>query len=90
MVTMPSGCLPLEVFWACPTRRRPQTCWRDFYISPDLGTPWDSPGGADEYYWRDGCLGFIAQPNARPQISSRKWMDGWMDGPINHALIGAS
>ncbi|TWW59869.1 hypothetical protein D4764_06G0013990 [Takifugu flavidus] len=36
LARMPSGCLPLQVFWTCPTRRRPRgrprTRWRD-YIS---------------------------------------------------------
>lgn len=44
LARMPPGCFNWEVFWACPTRKRPQgkprTCWRD-YISH---LAWESLG----------------------------------------------
>lgn len=34
LIRMPPGCILGEVFWACPTRRRPpvrpRICWRDY------------------------------------------------------------
>ena len=53
--------------------------------SAGLGTPWDPPGGAGGGVQGEGSLGVIAQtaaPTTQPQISVRKWMDGWMDGLI--------
>ena len=39
LVRMPPGCLPGEMFQACPTRRRPRgrprTCWRDYISWPE-------------------------------------------------------
>ena len=64
--------LPVEVFLAHPTGRKPwstpRTHWRD-YISP----PWDAPGGADERCWGEGSLALCHRNLAR--ISGRKWMD---------------
>lgn len=37
-----SGHPPWEVFWACPTSRRPRGQWRTHW-SLSLGTPWNPP-----------------------------------------------
>ncbi|TWW54057.1 hypothetical protein D4764_0236820 [Takifugu flavidus] len=48
LVRMPPGCLPGEVFRACPSSRRPpgrpRTCWRDYVsrlVWERLGIPVD-------------------------------------------------
>lgn len=64
--------LPVEVFLAHPTGRKPwstpRTHWGD-YISP----PWDAPGGADERCCGEGSLA-LCHRNLAPD----KWqkMDG--------------
>ncbi|TWW68540.1 hypothetical protein D4764_19G0003380 [Takifugu flavidus] len=77
---MPSGRLPLEVFWTHPTGRRPRgrprtrTRWRD-HISRLAWEQLGAPGGANGSGRGEGCLGIppeAAAPATRIQISGRK------------------
>ncbi|KAK0152856.1 hypothetical protein N1851_005478 [Merluccius polli] len=81
---MPPGRLPGEVFRARPTGRRPQgrprTRWRD-YVSrlawERLGIPQEE---LDEVAGeREVWASLLRRPATRPQISGRRWMDGWME-----------
>lgn len=57
LIRMPNGCLPLEVFQARPTERRPwgvQGLLEGLYIPPGWGTPWDPLGEAGKCCWGEG------------------------------------
>lgn len=55
--------LPLEVFKAGPTGRRPwgkpRACWRDYILS-GLGMPRGPPGGAEKRCPEEGLLEYLA------------------------------
>lgn len=46
-----------------------------------MGMPWVLPGGAGQYCWVEGCLGFLTQSDATVAWSCIKG-DKWMDGMI--------
>ncbi len=82
LVGMPTDCLPMEVFQACPTGRRPRgrprSRWRD-YISAlaweHLGFPQSELADVtrEREVW-DPLLKLLPQ---QPQTSSWWWMDRW-------------
>ena len=80
LVKMPPGCLPGEVFRACPTgrrpRERPRTRWRD-YVSrlawESLGWRWSGTG-------MSGLLCSKCCPNYLTPGEAAD--DGWIDGQI--------
>ena len=80
LIRMPPGCLPLEVFWARPTRRRPwdrpRICWRDYISHCGLGTPLDPPAGPTKLFLGEGHVENPAGTATRPQISQINWMKG--------------
>jgi len=51
LIRMPPGRLPFEVFDWEETPEQSQNTLEGLYISSDLGTPRDAPGGAGECCW---------------------------------------
>ena len=51
-----------DASWTPSFRGVPGTSdWEErLHISSGLEEPQDPPGGADEHWWVEGCLGFIA------------------------------
>ena len=81
--TPPSGGVP-GTSSRKETPRKTQDTLEQLCRPAGLGTPWDPPGSAESVRG-DGSLVVPAQAAAsttRPQISGRKWMDGWMDGVL--------
>ena len=84
---MPPGCLPREVFLACPTGRRPQgrprTRWSDYVTRLDrerlriLPDELEEVSGVREVW--ASLLRQLPRRPGDPAPDKQKKMDGWMD-----------
>lgn len=73
---MPPGCLLAEVFWACPTRRKPQgrvgITFLNWLGVPSEKDEWDG--------WGERSLGVCADCCPCDQDPEWEKMDGWING----------
>lgn len=72
VVLMPTGCLPMDVFWGCPTGRDLMTDPEldggiTQYIPSGLGTSCDAPGeaAADKVVWNILLRPLSLRPDTR-------------------------
>lgn len=77
---MPPGCLLAEVFWACPTRRKPQGRVGTLGLHFSTGLVFPLKKMNEMAGEKEVLVSVQTAPPVTRTLSGRRWMDGSMDG----------